>query len=96
MPTMTLRQWKTSLGNSIALGEAPGWLGVSVMEVARAIRLGQLQVREFRAHDGRVFRRIRMVDLERYQQRYPKMTIEGMKRAFQKMADGDAPTRKAA
>lgn len=88
--TMTLRQWATLLGDAIPLADIVEETGLPAIELARAIRRGRIVVREFRAHDGRVFRMVRRKDLERYAAQRPRITLEGMQRAFAKMA-GDTP-----
>lgn len=93
---MTLLQWSTWLGEAVHLAEAPRASGLPALEIAQAIRRGKLRVREFRAVDGRVFRMIRKSELDRYAAARPRLTLEGMQRAFTKLADDEGESRRAA
>jgi len=93
---MTLRQWSTWLGDAVHLAEAPRAAVLPTLEIARAIRRGALRVREFRAEDGRVFRMIRRAELDAYAASRPRLTLEGMQRAFASLAEDDDAPRRAA
>ncbi|MEM9415112.1 MAG: hypothetical protein AAGA29_06475 [Planctomycetota bacterium] len=90
MATMTMRQWKRMLGDHVALEQVPRELGLPSMQVIRAVNQGDLRMHTFRASDGRVFRAVRVSDLQAYRERLaqpkPTVTLEGMKRAFNEMA----------
>ena len=92
MPTMTMKQWKTALGRHIPLEQVPDSLGMPQMQVLQAVNSGKLRMHTFKSGDGRVFRMVRTRDIEAYKQlaARPKITLAGMKRAFEEMIETPA------
>lgn len=98
MARMTMGQWRSRLGDVVALEQAPKQTGLTSMQVLRAVKTGKVPLHTFRAADGRVFRMIKTRDLQAYQSQdastaapsatpQPAITMDGMKAAFQKMAE---------
>ena len=98
MAQMTMGQWRSKLGDAVALEQAPKQTGLTSMQVLRAVKTGKVPLHTFRAADGRVFRMVKTRDLQQYQsqapppaaelptQPEPQITMEGMKAAFREMA----------
>lgn len=96
MAQMTMGQWRSKLGEAVALEHAPKQTGLTSMQVLRAVKTGKVPLHTFRAADGRVFRMVKTRDLEAYQIRgdatlptaaaQPAITMAGMKAAFREMA----------
>lgn len=90
MPKMTLGQWRQTLGDAVALEEAPARLNVPAMQLLRGVNTGKVPLYTFRAADGRVFRMVKASDVKQYQASAaakPVITIDGMKAAFKQMAE---------
>ena len=96
MAQMTMGQWRSRLGDAVALEQAPKQTGLTSMQVLRAVKTGKVPLHTFRAADGRVFRMIKTRDLQAYQAQggdahlptptlKPKITIDGMKAALREM-----------
>ena len=100
MAQMTMGQWRSRLGEAIALEQAPRQSGLTSMQVLRAVKTGKIPLHTFRAADGRVFRMVKTSDLQAYRSRpktaaeaappaapqQPTITMDGMKAAFREMA----------
>ncbi len=98
MAQMTMGQWRSKLGEAVALEQAPKQSGLSSMQVLRAVKTGKVPLHTFRAADGRVFRMVKTRDLQAYQSQdaaaelnpkaapQPAITMDGMKAAFREMA----------
>lgn len=98
MAQMTMGQWRSKLGDAVALEQAPRQTGLTSMQVLRAVKTGKVPLHTFRAADGRVFRMVKTRDLQQYQSQgtpppadlptkpEPQITMEGMKAAFREMA----------
>jgi len=99
MAQMTMGQWRSRLGEAVALEQAPKQSGLTSMQVLRAVKTGKVPLHTFRAADGRVFRMVKTRDLQAYQSRpeaageptpdaapQPAITMDGMKAAFREMA----------
>lgn len=98
MAKMTMGQWRSKLGDAVALEQAPKQFGLTSMQVLRAVKTGKVPLHTFRASDGRVFRMVKTRDLQQYQsqgtapaaaeptQPEPQITMAGMKAAFREMA----------
>ncbi|MEM6553302.1 MAG: hypothetical protein AAF750_14390 [Planctomycetota bacterium] len=87
---MTYGQWRASLGDAVELERVPKLLGMPPMLVASAVKAGRLRVSTFRAGDGRAFRMVRRSDVLAFRdgvQAKPLITMEGLRRAFQTMAE---------
>ncbi|MAE65445.1 MAG: hypothetical protein CMJ18_14335 [Phycisphaeraceae bacterium] len=89
---LTLKQWCAALGAVVPLDLVPMLLGVSAGEIGRSVRRGALRVFTFRADNGRVFRMVRRVDLDRYRRRAPgRITSADFARAFNQLSAGASP-----
>jgi len=102
MAQMTMGQWRSKLGDAVALEQAPKHSGMSSMQVLRGVKTGKLPLHTFRAADGRVFRMVKTRDLQAYQSQspeaapppaptpqqaqQPQITMDGMRAAFREMA----------
>ena len=102
MARMTMGQWRSRLGDAVALEQAPRQSGMSSMQVLRAVKTGKVPLHTFRAADGRVFRMVKTRDLQAYQDQIaetappetqasqqtqqPQITMDGMRAAFREMA----------
>lgn len=95
---MTFGDWKKRLGPAVPLERIPGMTSRSPNQVAAAVREGSLRVNTFRGANGRTYQWVRLEDLLRYlqtgQRAQPKVTLEGMARAFKQMV-GEEPRRSA-
>lgn len=100
MAQMTMGQWRSKLGEAVALEQAPRQSGLTSMQVLRAVKTGKVPLHTFRAADGRIFRMVKTSDLQAYRARpeaaaeailpaapQPTITMDGMKAAFREMAD---------
>lgn len=102
MARMTMGQWRSRLGDAIALEQAPKQFGLTSMQMLRAVKTGKVPLHTFRASDGRVFRMVKARDVQQYQTQQtaapaadvpaeaapqPQITMEGMKAAFREMAE---------
>ncbi|MFK7788100.1 MAG: hypothetical protein AB8C95_01235, partial [Phycisphaeraceae bacterium] len=97
MAQMTMGQWRSRLGEAVALEQAPKQSGLTSMQVLRAVKTGKVPLHTFRAADGRVFRMVKTRDLQAYHTQaetdapprnatQPAITMDGMKAAFREMA----------
>ncbi len=95
--TMTLKQWRRSLGEAVSLEDVPAELGISPREVGGAVRAGQLKVQTFRALNGPTIRMVRRRDLRLLQMTLRPPSIRDFIRAFQQIMDQPpkGPTRAA-
>jgi hypothetical protein len=93
---MSYQQWREKLGQVVPLALVPELLRVDAAEVRAAIRRCDLAVHTFRADDGRVFRLVRLRDLQ-HVGRNRLLTMQGMVRALRTMTDdrGDTPRQAA-
>ena len=79
----TFKKWYAELGEAVPVGLVPELLNIPWQQVAGAIRRGELPVYTFRADNGRVFRMVRLLDLQLY--RKNPLTVQGMARALAAM-----------
>ena len=102
MARMTMGQWRSRLGDAVALEQAPRLTGMSSMQVLKAVKTGKVPLHTFRASDGRVFRMVKTRDLQAYREQEaaaappeqqagpttqkPEITMEGMRAAFREMS----------
>ena len=87
----TFQQWYSQLGEAMPLGLVPRVLKTTPEQVAGYVRRGALPVHTFRASDGRVLRYVRLRDV--FLLGKNPLTLRGMARALQMMAEQPAASR---
>ena len=80
---LTYRQWREPLGEVMPLAFVPQVTEMTRNDVARAVGRGEMPVHTFRGDNGRVYRMVRLVDVQRLQAN--PLTLKGMARAFDRM-----------
>jgi hypothetical protein len=80
---LSYRKWRQPLGEVMPIAFVPQVMNVSRDEVAGAVARGELPVFTFRGDDGRVFRMVRISDVQRFN-RNP-LTMTGMVRALDRL-----------
>jgi hypothetical protein len=87
--TMTFGDWKKRLGPAVPLDRIPAITSRASHQIAAAVRAGELRVHTFRGANGKTYQWVRLEDVLRYLQAgtsaKPKITLEGMARAFRQM-----------
>lgn len=90
----TYKQWYANLGETVLLTLVPELLGIPAEKVTQAIRRRELSVHTFRAENDRVFRMVRLRDLQVYGKN--PLTLEGMARAVAAMLHESRPPERPA
>ena len=92
----TYKQWYAKLGDAVPVGLVPELLKIPQEQVIRAIHDGELTVHTFRSDNGRVYRMVRLRDIQIYGKN--PLTLQGMTRAVASMmhSSRQQPTRHAA
>ena len=85
---MTFKRWRAELGDAVPLEMVPAMARLSTAKSLDLIKRGLLKVHRFKGVDGRVYRYVRVADIEALRRGGPtkKITWEGMVRAFRAIA----------
>lgn len=83
--TMTFGAWKRSLGDAVALRQAPEILGLTPKQVGRLVKRKSLPVHAFRIPNGPVVRMVRRSDLDMVKASLTPPKLEDLAAAMQIM-----------
>jgi len=82
---ITFQQWRAKLGPTMPLRMVPDVLGMTAEQVRRLVERRILEIHTFNALNGKVVRVVKTKDVDRIRQPKPKITIEGMRYAINRM-----------